>query len=64
MVNGRMTEVGSYNQLIAHNGPFAQFLKQYFLQEEESETEEEGEGMYNRHKFDVKYFTRLCKMAV
>ncbi|XP_071154276.1 multidrug resistance-associated protein 1-like [Mytilus edulis] len=33
MTNGRITEVGTYEDLINHDGPFAHFLKQYFIEE-------------------------------
>lgn len=29
MVNGRISEMGSYEDLMSHDGPFAQFLKTY-----------------------------------
>ena len=44
--DGKISEMGSYNQLMDHDGPFAQFLKTYFTQdnddEEEDEEDEEG----------------------
>ncbi|KAK3084438.1 hypothetical protein FSP39_013539 [Pinctada imbricata] len=50
MVNGRISEMGTYNQLITHDGPFAQFLKQYFMAEEESEAEEDPDIMRIKEK--------------
>ena len=41
MVNGKITETGSYEQLIKHDGPFAQFLRQYFMDEPDTEIENE-----------------------
>ncbi|XP_062590611.1 multidrug resistance-associated protein 1-like isoform X1 [Saccostrea cucullata] len=41
MVNGKITETGNYEQLIKHDGPFAQFLKEYFLNEPDNEIENE-----------------------
>lgn len=41
MVNGKITETGSYDQLITHDGPFAQFLQQYFINEPDTEIENE-----------------------
>lgn len=41
MVNGKITETGSYDQLITHDGPFAQFLRQYFINEPDTEIENE-----------------------
>ncbi|KAK7092224.1 multidrug resistance-associated protein 1-like [Littorina saxatilis] len=40
---GRISEVGSYADLMQHDGPFAQFLKTYFTQEMESGGEDEDE---------------------
>ena len=40
MSDGCITEKGSYDQLMSHNGAFAQFLKAY-LQTEESSDEED-----------------------
>ncbi|XP_033748018.1 LOW QUALITY PROTEIN: multidrug resistance-associated protein 1-like [Pecten maximus] len=37
MVDGRISESGSYEDLISHDGPFAQFLKEYFLEDEEED---------------------------
>ncbi|XP_069135571.1 multidrug resistance-associated protein 1-like isoform X2 [Argopecten irradians] len=37
MVNGKISEFGSYEDLISHDGPFAQFLKEYFLEDEEED---------------------------
>ncbi|XP_059143047.1 multidrug resistance-associated protein 1-like isoform X2 [Physella acuta] len=34
MSEGQITEVGSYEKLLAHDGPFAQFLKNYLTQEQ------------------------------
>ena len=41
--NGAVSEMGSYDELLSHNGAFAQFLKTYFLQEEDEE-EDNPEG--------------------
>jgi len=41
MANGRISEMGSYKELISHDGPFAQFLKQYFLEEDEQDSDME-----------------------
>ncbi|KAL3887247.1 hypothetical protein ACJMK2_027191, partial [Sinanodonta woodiana] len=37
LVNGEITEVGSYEELLTHDGAFAQFLKTYLRQEEEED---------------------------
>ena len=45
MTNGRITEVGTYEDLINHDGPFAHFLKQYFI-EENDEAIDDPESKY------------------
>ena len=40
IVDGYVSEQGSYNELIENNGAFAQFLKQYLSEHQESEDEE------------------------
>ena len=44
MVNGEISEVGSYEELLSHDGPFAQFLKTYLTQLESEDEEEDPEG--------------------
>jgi ATP-binding cassette subfamily C (CFTR/MRP) protein 1 len=41
--DGKISEMGSYTQLMNHDGPFAQFLKVYFTHERGEEEEEEEE---------------------
>ena len=50
LVNGEISEMGSYEELLSHDGPFAQFLKTYLTQEDsESEDEcEEGTNVCSR----------------
>ena len=40
MVNGRITEMGSYENLINHDGPFAQYLKNYLIEEAEDNVDD------------------------
>ena len=40
MVNGRITEMGSYENLINHDGPFAQYLKKYLIEEAEDNVDD------------------------
>ena len=40
MVDGRITEMGSYENLINHDGPFAQYLKNYFIEEAEDNVDD------------------------
>ena len=37
MVNGQISEVGSYKELLNHDGAFAQFLKNYLNEELQKE---------------------------
>ncbi|XP_048254590.1 multidrug resistance-associated protein 1-like [Haliotis rufescens] len=43
MDKGEITEVGSYEELLSHDGPFAQFLKTYLLQETEKNGQQDEE---------------------
>ncbi|XP_059143338.1 multidrug resistance-associated protein 1-like [Physella acuta] len=43
MTDGRISEVGSYEQLLSHDGPFAQFLKTYLTQEVNDEEADDPE---------------------
>ena len=50
LVNGEISEVGSYEELLSHDGPFAQFLKTYLTQEDsesEEECDEEGNIIFS-----------------
>ncbi|XP_035829879.1 multidrug resistance-associated protein 1 [Aplysia californica] len=42
--DGEVTEVGSYEELVSHDGDFAQFLKEFFVTNESSEDEAEENG--------------------
>ena len=44
MDNGKISEVGSYEQLMAHDGAFAQFLRTYLVNTE-SDDESDNEGI-------------------
>ena len=51
MKEGEISEMGSYEDLLHHNGPFAQFLKTHLLEEQkerkDSELDEEDpESVY------------------
>ena len=37
--NGEISEIGSYNELLTHNGAFAQFLKTFLLKEDSEDSE-------------------------
>ena len=42
MVNGRISELGSYQELLSHDGAFAKFLKTYLTQADDDEDDQEG----------------------
>jgi ATP-binding cassette subfamily C (CFTR/MRP) protein 1 len=47
LTDGVISELGTYEQLMSHNGPFARYLTTYLIQhagdqEEQEEGEEEG----------------------
>ena len=44
MVDGKITETGTYTELIENNGAFAEFLRNYSNVENEEEEEEPGES--------------------
>ena len=44
MVDGKISEYGSYDDLLSHDGAFAQFLKVYLTQENNDEDDEDPEG--------------------
>ncbi len=46
LVDGQISETGSYQELLDKNGAFAEFLRNYLTQEEEDETELDPEGTY------------------
>ncbi|XP_041372529.1 multidrug resistance-associated protein 1-like [Gigantopelta aegis] len=48
MVDGRVSELGSYDELLSHDGPFAQFLKTYFTQEEDVEEDPEIQALKSK----------------
>ncbi|KAK7499875.1 hypothetical protein BaRGS_00008966 [Batillaria attramentaria] len=60
MSDGAISETGSYDQLMSHNGPFAQFLKLYLQLSEDSDNEEEDpeiSTMINKIREDVETAT-------
>lgn len=52
--NGTISEIGTYDELMTHNGPFAQFLLQYL-------TQEPAEGLDDP---ESKYWVSLFKYLV
>ncbi|XP_052804271.1 multidrug resistance-associated protein 1-like isoform X1 [Mya arenaria] len=40
MIDGRVSEMGSYEELLSHDGAFAQFLKTYLTQEHDDEDDD------------------------
>lgn len=53
MVDGRITEMGSYDELLSHDGPFAQFLKTYLTQNKDEEEEEDEDPEVQRLKSQI-----------
>ncbi|XP_046552046.1 multidrug resistance-associated protein 1-like [Haliotis rubra] len=43
LVDGEITEMGTYDELLSHDGAFAQFLKTYLTQEDDTEQEDDPE---------------------
>lgn len=43
LINGDITETGSYDELLSQDQSFAQFLKTYFTKEEFEEDEDDAE---------------------
>ncbi|XP_056010332.1 multidrug resistance-associated protein 1-like isoform X2 [Ostrea edulis] len=41
LIDGKITEMGTYDELLSHDGAFAQFLKTYLTQEDPDEEEDE-----------------------
>ena len=46
MNNGKISEIGDYETLLEANGAFAEFLKDYFLQESLDESDEDVLGEF------------------
>ena len=44
LVDGKISEMGSYQELLDQNGAFADFLRNYLTQEEEDYLEIDAEG--------------------
>ena len=62
--DGKISELGSYQELLDHNGAFADFLRNYLTQEEEVESEIDAEGQCYDVFFspNFSFLTRLsCK---
>ena len=59
MVDGGVSELGSYDELLSHDGPFAQFLKTYFTQEEQDTDEEEDEDPESITPYFVKFWKKI-----
>ena len=42
--DGQVAEIGSYQELISKDGPFAQFLQSFLKEQADSDKEEDYEG--------------------
>lgn len=51
MDNGQISEEGTFDELVAHTGPFAHFLKQHLVYEEQydDDDDEQSELVNNRY---------------
>ena len=54
LVDGEISETGSYQELMGHQGAFAEFVRQY-LREIEEEKDDEGVEEGRKH---IKYIVR------
>ena len=48
MIDGCISEIGSYDELLSHDGAFAQFLKAYLTHKAETEEDEDDEDPESR----------------
>lgn len=68
LTNGSITEAGTYEELLDHAGPFAEFLTSYLKEHNETEDEDpEGRGFvnWNYMMFHIIIFLLLiCKENV
>ena len=46
LVKGVVSEVGTYGELLQHDGPFAKYLKTYLLHEDQEGEDTDPEGIY------------------
>ena len=56
IVHGEISEVGSYDELLSHNGVFAQFLKTYLTQQDSDDEDSDPE----RELFSLQVFLVFC----
>ena len=56
MLDGKISEIGSYKELLTHNGAFAQFLKNYLVEELQKEN---ADG-----KSFLKFFACKCPLLI
>lgn len=63
---GEITELGSYEELLSHNGALAQFIKQYLLSSAEEEDVEEiaPEGNHQAWTLFLKSVYTLFTMPI
>jgi ABC-type methionine transport system ATPase subunit len=51
--NGVISEIGSYVELISHDGDFARFLHQYFQQDDDDDDPESNSCLYYKLLYSV-----------
>lgn len=44
LLNGSISECGTYEELLSHDGAFAEFLKTYFLSDDDDEDDDNNGG--------------------
>ena len=47
LTDGNISEIGSYEELLSHDGNFAQFLKTYLTQNDDEDDDEDPESELN-----------------
>ncbi|RUS91376.1 hypothetical protein EGW08_000893 [Elysia chlorotica] len=55
MDQGKITEAGTYKELMTHDGPFAQFVRTYLL-EHQDEDVEDPDGIYYLHMISTAFY--------
>ena len=56
IVDGMVSEVGSYEELISSQGSFAKFLDTYSKNNNESDVDTDSDGKIDICKYEILYF--------
>ena len=54
MVDGRIAEMGTYEELIARNGAFSKYVSEFGGEEEEEDAEGKGKGKKDKKQVGAK----------